>query len=140
MKNIVFLILSSSWPSLGPSCTLLGISWALVGLLGPSWASLGRLLGISWTILGHLGPLLGLSWASLGHILCHLGPSRASLGHLLGFSRALLGILGPSFEAIPDPSTCFPMLFRFQLLSTCCHRLQSDRASRSLLQQVYGKL
>ena len=76
------------------------LSWAYVGfrwvVFGPSWdyvASPGLLrayvyfiLGLRWTILGCLGPMLpilGLCWAFLGSMLGHLGFVLAYLGAML---------------------------------------------------------
>ena len=59
-------------------------SW---GLLVPSWAHLGAILGPSWAILGPLGAILGPSWTILGCLGAswdHLGSSWGHLGAILG--------------------------------------------------------
>ena len=130
MENQCFLILSSSWASLGPSSSLLGISWALLVPLGSS----GALLGTSWGQLGlshepralqktkfslGFGPVLPLAlfgiilhiltayslilepvWAHLGPSWAHLGTSWACLGPLLGPSWAYLGPSWAYLEAL----------------------------------------
>ena len=62
------LLLGGSWASLWSSWAALGRFWASFGppgvltsigpLLGPTWGALGVLLGLPWTLLGALGPLL----------------------------------------------------------------------------------
>ena len=54
---------------------ILGVSWAILGYLGPSWGHLGA-------ILGHLGGILGHLGASCGHFGAILAASCSILGHL----------------------------------------------------------
>ena len=52
---------------------------------GPSWSSLGALLGHYWAILTLPEPLLGPSWGHLGAVLARLG--------ILGRLGAISGLL-----------------------------------------------
>ena len=86
-ENTHFLHPSSDYlgAMLGRLGAILGLSWTMLGILGPSWPSWGHLgailghLGPSWrhlgAILGHLGAILAPSWAILGHLGSILGPS-----------------------------------------------------------------
>ena len=88
------MILASSGPPGGDPGGLLGTSWAVLGRLGGFLGGLGGILDIlgppwrpSWTILGELGGLLGPSWRLLGRSWEQLGAQRRilrDLGGLLG--------------------------------------------------------
>ena len=68
---------------LGPPGALLGRKARVFGLWSPSWAPLGSVLGLSWTVLGVSSAVSGPSWGPLGSLL-------ARLGALLGASWAVL--------------------------------------------------
>ena len=54
---------------------------------------------------------------------------------------ALFGYIKASrLKTSPDPSTCLPFFFSAQPLSTCSHKLHPERASRSMLRQVYADM
>ena len=55
---------------------LRGSKMRLGGLLGASWGSLGRLLRVSWTLLGGSWTLLGGSWTLLEAPRASLGGSK----------------------------------------------------------------
>ena len=82
-------ILSLLGPVLAPPAPLLGLSWAIFGLLVLLVAFCGS-LGLSFKL-----PLafLGLSSGSFGPLL---GPFWPSCSFLLALQKAILGPLGPS--------------------------------------------
>ena len=100
--------MAPSWAHLGP---ISGPCWAMLGHVGPSWGHLGSILGRLGLVLGHLshlGRIVGLSWAILGLRSVILQKSKRfaqvllvlqPLPSILSYVIAIPGIL-PSFGPV----------------------------------------